>query len=392
VSEFISFHQQVGAEGEASYPLSNGGSEHQSEHRNGQMKEEVVLPLVSLVVPAYNEALILEDNLRVLCDYMRSLESRYRWEVIVINDGSADDTGDRAEAFARTQNQVRVIHHLTNSGLGQALRTGFEHSRGDYIITLDLDLSYAPDTHIEKLLNKIQQTKAKVVVASPYMRGGQISNVPWFRLMLSVWANRFLSFAAKRSLATLTGMVRVYDAEFVHTLNLKSVGMDINPELIHKTQLLGGRVAEVPGHLRWHLHKSTPRGKRRRSSMRILRHSWSILFYGFMFRPVMFFIIPSLFFFLLSCYANAWVLIHCWTNYQKLALQPNFNDPTIAVAQAFQQAPHTFFIGGMTLMLAIQLFSLGILSMQSKSYFEEIFHLGTATYRSVRRGRRDKDL
>jgi hypothetical protein len=126
--------------------------------------------------------------------------------------------------------------------------------------------------------------------------------------------------------------------------------------------------------------------------MRILRHSWSILFYGFMFRPVMFFIIPSLFFFLLSCYANAWVMIHCWTNYQKLALQPNFNDPTIAVAQAFQQAPHTFFIGGMTLMLAIQLFSLGVLSMQSKSYFEEIFYLGTATYRSVRRGRRDKNL
>ena len=91
----------------------------------------------------------------------------------------------------------------------------------------------------------------------------------------------------------------------------------------------------------------------------------------------MFFIIPSLMFFLLSLYANGWVLIHCWMNYKKLTQYHGFPAPTEAVAMAFNQVPHTFFIGGMTLMLAIQLFSLGILSVQSKSYFEEIFYLGT---------------
>ncbi len=50
-------------------------------------------PLVSVVVPAYNEAEILPTNLTVLCDYLARLEEMYRWEVIIVNDGSTDDTG-----------------------------------------------------------------------------------------------------------------------------------------------------------------------------------------------------------------------------------------------------------------------------------------------------------
>ncbi|MEM9482783.1 MAG: glycosyltransferase family 2 protein, partial [Cyanobacteria bacterium P01_F01_bin.116] len=269
--------------------------------------------------------------------------------------------------------------------------------RGDYIVTMDLDLSYSPD-HIEKLLTKIRQTGSKVVVASPYMKGGRVSNVPRLRLLLSVWANRFLSLAAKRNVATLTGMVRVYDAQFLRTLNLRSPGMEINPEIIHKATLLNEPVEEVPAHLCWNSQRASkkaskearrearkkPGQARRKSSMKIFRHTWSMLFFGFLFRPVMFFVIPSLVFFVLSLYANAWVLIHCWTNYQQLRQLNAFPDPTEAVAAAFQQAPHTFIIGGMLLMLAIQLFSLGILSVQNKRYFEEVFYLGAATYRDNR--------
>ena len=232
------------------------------------------------------------------------------------------------------------------------------------------------------------------MVASPYMKGGRVSNVPWLRLLLSVWANRFLSLAAKRNVATLTGMVRVYDAHFLRTINLRSPGMEINPEIIHKATLLNEPVEEIPAHLCWSPQKASKKsskksGKksdrvRRKSSMKIFRHTWSMLFFGFLFRPVMFFVIPSLVFFVLSLYANAWVLIHCWTNYQQLRQFTTFPDPTEAVAAAFQQAPHTFIIGGMLLMMAIQLFSLGVLSVQNKRYFEEIFYLGAATYRDNR--------
>jgi glycosyltransferase involved in cell wall biosynthesis len=351
-------------------------------------------PFVSVVVPAYNESEILEQNLDTLYRYMEYLEHDYDWEIIIINDGSRDNTGALAESFAKTKPYIRVIHHRINSGLGQALRTGFEAANGEYVVTLDIDLSYMPE-HIEPLLTRIVQSRADVVVTSPYMRGGQVSNVPWLRLVLSVWANRFLSAAAKRNVSTLTGMVRAYRTSFVRSLNLNTSGMDINPEVIHKGIVLGAKIEEIPAHLNWRTQNDSrrasndrPKTNRRKSSMKILRHTWNTFYFGFVFRPVMFFIIPSFLFFVLAIYAGGWAAVHSWTNYVALSKTASVVDPTEAVAAAFQQAPHTFVLGGMFLMLSIQLFSLGILSMQSKRYFEEIFQLGTAIYTNTQRSRR----
>ena len=351
-------------------------------------------PFVSIIVPAYNESEILEQNLEILYQYMEYLGRDYDWEIIIINDGSRDETGILAEEFARSRHHVRVIHHRINAGLGKALQTGFNAANGEYMVTLDIDLSYTPE-HIESLLSRIVQSGADVVLTSPYMRGGQVSNVPWLRLVLSVWANRFLSAAAKRNVSTLTGMVRAYRTSFVRSLNLKTSGMDINPEVIHKGIVLGARIEEIPAHLNWRTQNDSrrashdrPKPNRRKSSMKILRHTWSTFYFGFVFRPVMFFIIPSFFFFLLAVYAGGWAAIHSWVNYEALSKIAPVTDPTEAVAAAFQQAPHTFVLGGIFMMLSIQLFSLGILSMQSKRYFEEIYQLGTAVYTNTQRSRR----
>jgi hypothetical protein len=125
--------------------------------------------------------------------------------------------------------------------------------------------------------------------------------------------------------------------------------------------------------------------------MKILSHTWVIIIFGFLFRPVMFFVIPGLILFLMSCYANIWVLIHVFHHYYHLAQTVPFPDPTDAIRDAFYQSPHTFIIGGMTLMLAIQLISLGILSLQNKMYFEEIFYLITSIYKSYQRERKTEN-
>lgn len=348
----------------------------------------VYKPFVSLVVPAYNEAPIVERHLATLCQYMESLENEYRWEMIFINDGSTDQTGELAEAFAKTRDNIHVLHHVTNFGLGQAFQFAFLHCRGDYIVTLDLDLSYSPD-HIRTLLTKIRDTRARIVVASPYMKGGAISNVPWVRRTLSILANRFLSSVARGNLSTLTGMVRVYDGQFVKTLNLNSMGMEINPEIIYKAMILRARIEQIPAHLDWRLEKAD--GAKRRSSMKMLRQTISVLLSGFLFKPFMFFIIPGFALLLFSLYVNAWMLFHFFTHYQNLPQYTWFvSRASVAVAAAYNQGPHTFFVGLMSLMLAIQLISLGILALQSKRYFEEIFHLGTAIYRSTREDGRDR--
>ena len=235
-------------------------------------------PLVSIVVPAYNEASIVEKHLSILCEYMESLEDQYRWEMIFVNDGSTDDTGELAEAFAKTRNNIHVFHHKVNLRLSQALRYAFNNCHGDYVVTLDLDLSYSPD-YIGKMLDMIRKTSAKIVVASPYMKGGKVSNVPWLRRTLSFWANRFLSIAAKNDLSTLTCMVRAYDRKFLSSLNLTT--MDINQEIIFKAKMLGARIVEVPAHLNWIVKRSMDR--KIGSSMEVFRGVISNLFWVFRF-------------------------------------------------------------------------------------------------------------
>lgn len=343
-------------------------------------KSQFNKPFISVVVPGYNEASILEKNLNLLCHYMESLNDRYRWELIFVDDGSTDETGTLAEAFAKTRENVLVLHHVVNSRLGQALRTAFKYCGGDYIVTMDVDLSYSPE-HIERMLDKIRETKAKIVLASPYMEGGSVSNVPWMRRKLSVWANRFLSITAKGgNLSTLTGMVRAYEGEFLRTLNLKAMDTEINAEIIYKAMLLRARIVEIPAHLDWGFQKSE--GIKRRSSMKIVKSVISYLVSGFFFRPFMFFIVPGMFLMLISLYPFIWILIHTITNYQTLPPSMTSFDIRLssAVANAFRQSPHSFIIGSVTLMLGIQLFSLGVLALQSKRYFEELFNLGTTIY------------
>jgi glycosyltransferase involved in cell wall biosynthesis len=339
-------------------------------------------PLISLVVPAYNEAALIHQNLLKLCHYMNSLEDEYRWEMVIVNDGSSDQTGSLADALAKDRDNVHVLHHLTNLGVGEAFKSAFHLCQGDYIVTLDLDLSYSPD-HIRKLLKRIRETQAKVVVASPYMKEGRVSNVPWLRRILSRYANRFLASTAKANLSTLTSMVRAYDGEFLRSLNLRSTGMEINPEMIYKARLLHVPIEEIPAHLDWSQQKAE--GIKRRSSMKVMRHTLAVLVSGFLFRPVMFFIVPGLALLLFAVYVNTWMLIHFLEQYQNLSQHTwFFSRSSAAVGAAYVQSPHTFIVGLLSSMLAIQLLSLGILALQSKSYFEEIFPLGASIYRLAR--------
>jgi hypothetical protein len=159
--------------------------------------------------------------------------------------------------------------------------------------------------------------------------------------------------------------------------------MEVNPEVVYKAKLLHAPIEEIPAHLDWGLQKME--GLKRRSSMRVLRHTMTILLSGFLFRPVMFFIIPGFALLLFAVYVNAWMLIHFFNHYQNFPQYSwLFTRASAAVGAAYNQFPHTFIVGLLSLMLAIQLLSLGILALQSKSYFEEIFHLGASLYKQAR--------
>jgi hypothetical protein len=175
-------------------------------------------------------------------------------------------------------------------------------------------------------------------------------------------------------------MVRAYDARFMRSLNLRALGNDINPEIIRKTMLLAGKIEETPARLDWRLQRSP--GVTRRSSVKILAQTASVLLSGFLFRPVFFFILPGIAILIFALWVAVWIVIHVlgqWGNF------PEYTWPldraSVALAAAFSQFPHTFVVGGMSLMLAFQLLSIGILSLQNRSYFEELFSLCSALLR-----------
>jgi glycosyltransferase involved in cell wall biosynthesis len=345
-------------------------------------------PLVSVVVPAYNEEQIIEKHLDLLFQYMRTLEKEYRWELIVVNDGSTDRTGELAKAFTKNLQNAFVLHHRMNFRLGQVLRYAFSESKGDYVVVMDLDLSYSPD-HIGRLLARIRETNAKIAIASPYTKGGKVSNVPWIRKKLSQWGNRFLCFMTPKNwysdrLTNITGMVRAYDGRFIKTLNLKAMDVEINHEIVYKANILRALIVEVPAHLDWQVVKcGRTLAAKKRSSARMIRTIIHSFVSGFIFRPFLFFVLPGIFIFLLSLYPLSYALIHTVRFYNQLAnLGLTFGHRLSgAIAESFRISPHSFIVGGIALMVAIQLVSLGFLALQKKRYFDELFYLGTNLYK-----------
>lgn len=345
-------------------------------------KQPLKLPLLSVIVPVFNEQALLSQHLRQIVLYLQSIEDEFSWEIVIVNDGSLDDSTRIVDEFAKADARIYALHHPKNFGLGQAMQFGFNNTSGDYVITIDIDLSYDVD-HIGELARTIRDTNAKIVLASPYMKGGTIRNVPWLRRVLSIAGNHFLSFFAKGHYSTLTSMMRAYDGKFIRSMHLRSMGMDIMPETIHKAMILGGTIVEVPGRLDWGPQQKF--AESRFSSMRIVRHLFATILAGFIFRPFLFFIIPGLLVGAFSLYVNFWMFMHYFEALDEIRSAGNIPDFGAAFALAYQHYPHTFLFGLLTAMLAVQLVGLGILALQSKQYFDELFALGSQTRRMSNR-------
>ena len=333
-------------------------------------------PSVSIAISAYNEAEIIKENVNILCDYLDSLKD-YTWELVLVNDGSKDETGKIADELASGKENIRILHNEKNIYLGNSLRKAFEACRGDYIVTLDIDLSYSVD-HIKKLLDTIVETKADVVIASPYMKGGKVTGVPFIRNLFSKLVNKFLSLLAHEKIYTFTGMVRAYNRKFLKNLSLKAQDFEINPEIIYKTLLLRGRVVEIPGHLDWTGQKEISSG--RKSKIHFTRGILSGLMSGFIFRPYFFFMIIGIVLFMVAFYIIVWLIVNTIVIYPHVMVSSDtfFDDRfSVAVAEIFRRKPYAFLVGGVSLIVSLQFLSLGFLSLQSKRYFEELFNLNT---------------
>lgn len=332
---------------------------------------------ISVVTPCYNEEAILELNISKIVSYLESISHIYKWEILIVNDGSKDKTAEIADRLEQGNPNIRVIHHPVNFNLGIALQTGFRNSKGDVIVVLDIDLSYEVE-NIERLTDKLLKESADIVIASPYMKGGKVTAVPFFRKVMSKWVNRFMRMAAQDKYHTFTGMVRAYRRSFITSLNLKTRDYEVNPEIMYKAMILRARMIEVPAHLDW-TEQNKFAGKRS-SSMRVIRGTFSGMMSAFIFRPYIFFMVIGAILLALSLYQLIWLLydtLAAWNaiNHQSVQIDYPFS---YSLSLQFKKNPQSFLVGGITFLAAIQFLGLGFLSLQSKRYFEELFHMGTS--------------
>jgi hypothetical protein len=153
--------------------------------------------------------------------------------------------------------------------------------------------------------------------------------------------------------------------------------------MIHKAKILRASIEEIPAELNWELQNRV-RG-RRRSSLRLVTQIFGTTVSGFMLRPFTFLLIPGLLLLAFAAYVNTWMVFHFLRAYAELGLSPDLqHDMSAAVALAYERFPHTFIVGLLSLMLAIQLTGMALLSLQSKKYFDELFHIESTLLRERR--------
>lgn len=207
-------------------------------------------PALTVAVPAYNEAEIIEQTLSSLKQALESSDQIVSFEILVIDDGSNDRTADVVENSDFFGSFVRLERHLMNRGRGAAVRTAMESFRGEVLVVADADLSYSASTMVD-LAVPILEGYADLTLASPYSPGGRVENVPFFRAGVSRMGNLVLRDTFRTRRSTSTSIARGYSRDLIESLSLIGFGKELNLEVLYKTELLGYRILDIPAVLRW---------------------------------------------------------------------------------------------------------------------------------------------
>ena len=204
--------------------------------------------LASVVVPVYNEEEYLGALVdRVLC---APLEAGVELEIVIVDDGSDDGSGEIARAYAeRHPERIRSYAHARNRGKGAAIRTALEHVRGEITLIQDADLEYDPRDYV-KLLAPLLSGQADAVYGTRFAVGTE-------RRVLYFWhslANHVLTTAVNLfSDLNLTDVWTCYKAfrtQLVRSIPLRSDGFGFEPEITMKLAQRQARIYETP--IRYH--------------------------------------------------------------------------------------------------------------------------------------------
>jgi glycosyltransferase involved in cell wall biosynthesis len=201
-----------------------------------RLKGVLTDPLLSVVMPVYNERATIEEIVP------RVLAVPIRIELIVVDDGSTDGTRDLLTALQK-QHSFKLIFQPQNGGKGAALRRGFQEVTGDLVVIQDADLEYSPE-EFPDLIELICSGRADVVYGSRFLGRHRVF------LFTHYLGNRLLTSITNVLYNTmLTDMETCYKVmrtEVLRSFTLEASGFGVEPELTAKIFKRHYRVYEVP--------------------------------------------------------------------------------------------------------------------------------------------------
>jgi len=183
--------------------------------------------LVTVIVPAFNEARTIEQVLR------RLAELELDCEILVVDDGSSDQTVEIVGGLEAEITGLRLIVHERNQGKGAAVRTGINASAGDFVMIQDADLEYDP-ADIAKLLAPLLSGAADVVYGTRFRGGGaQRAHLFWHSV-----GNRFLTLLTNvlynTTISDMEVGYKAFDGNLIRSIKLVSNDFAFEPEVTAK--------------------------------------------------------------------------------------------------------------------------------------------------------------
>lgn len=225
--------------------------EGRSQSTTKQAKPETL----SVIIPAYNEG----KTIHKILDLVARVKLPMRLELIVVNDGSEDDTSAQVEAWAKANRReglsVRLIVKA-NGGKGSAVRRGIDESTGDYVIIQDADLEYDPQDY-KALLVPLLAGEANVVY------GSRVHGPDKHGQLMFYLGGRLVTIAANllygAHLSDEATCYKLFRGPLLRSIPLTCTGFEFCPEVTAKLLRRGERIAEVP--IRYH-PRSVEEGKK----------------------------------------------------------------------------------------------------------------------------------
>ncbi|HUO16456.1 MAG TPA: dolichyl-phosphate beta-glucosyltransferase, partial [Verrucomicrobiae bacterium] len=208
-------------------------------------KDSFLDPTYSIVIPAYNESARLGGTLEKVLAYVHS--QGWNAEVIIVNDGSRDNTAEIAGQFAEKDAIVRIVNNSGNRGKGYSVRNGMLHSRGRIVIFSDADLS-SPIEEAAKLMDALE-SGADIAIGSRWLRAEtQTQRQPLHRQIMGRVFNLLLRSTLGLKFKDTQCGFKAFKQRAAQTIfplqKIERWGFD--PEILFLARKFGFRVEEVP--------------------------------------------------------------------------------------------------------------------------------------------------